>query len=104
MCDVGMAVAALYQDHWYRATITSLHPGHVKVFYVDFGNSATVKSKDIRLLPREYMELPAQAISFSLYAVGPTAGSWNDKVFHTSPLGVVGVLHFLVNMLWRWLL
>lgn len=77
---IGMAVAALFENYWYRAQILSLQPGKVTLFYVDYGNQAMVNAEDIRVLPREYQQLPAQAIRFSLYGITMDPKSWADEV------------------------
>ncbi|XP_067945924.1 uncharacterized protein [Watersipora subatra] len=77
----GDAVAASYEGIWYRAQIIALLPGHVKVRYVDYGNIEIVPAEQIRVLFKEFKELPAQAFRLSLHGVAPLSEEkWSKKL------------------------
>ena len=46
----------------------------VRVLYVDFGNLDKVRLKDIRLLHKRFLSLPAQAIAGRLWGVKEVEG------------------------------
>ena len=48
-------------SRWYRAVITDIIGDKAAVHYSDFGNSSSVNTSDLRPLPAEFAELPAQA-------------------------------------------
>lgn len=84
---IGLAVAASYEGDWYRAQIISLQPGHVKVKYIDYGNTEIVAADQIRVLTRDFQELPAQAVCLSIHGISPVSGdTWSDKVGCDKPL------------------
>lgn len=91
-----MAVAALYEGDWYRAQILSLQPAKVTVLYIDYGNAATVDGQDIRVLPKEYQQLPAQAIRFSIYGIRVEENQWSKQVLVTSLSPMESVLLCLI--------
>ena len=62
----GVYCAAPYGEDrdWHRAKVLSIKGiGTVKVFYMDYGTRADVKTEDLRFLRRDFAKLPAQAIS-----------------------------------------
>ncbi|KAI9555491.1 hypothetical protein GHT06_018006 [Daphnia sinensis] len=58
---VGSCVAAIFPDdgELYRARIVETMGNSVTLFYVDFGNSATVSLSEIRVLPDRFYDYPA---------------------------------------------
>jgi hypothetical protein len=61
-------------DHeWYRGLITATPSQRnvVEVFYVDYGNSSQVSKSDIRLVRKDFFQLPSQAIKCKLANVTP---------------------------------
>ena len=64
----GLFCVAQYVEdrQWYRARITSVDSSIVHVLFVDYGNTEKVDSKDVRSLPAELADLPAQALCCSL--------------------------------------
>ncbi|CAN7938879.1 unnamed protein product [Ixodes hexagonus] len=79
----GAVCAALFpQDsQWYRARVTSLHDTQCTVYFVDFGNTATVAASNTRPLPTGCTSLAEQAVRCGLYGVKPPViggGVWSD--------------------------
>ena len=57
---------------WYRGKIMSKNEsGDMEIFCLDYGNVETVAASDIQPLPREFSDLPCQAIECQLAYVGP---------------------------------
>ena len=52
--------------------------------YVDYGNVEVISADQIRVLLKEFKDLPAQAVKFSIHGVSPvTKGAkWSKKVGH----------------------
>ncbi|KAK7866486.1 hypothetical protein R5R35_014352 [Gryllus longicercus] len=63
--QLGAYCMARYQDMWFRAKITSVHPT-LKVFFIDFGNEEIVTSEEIKILPDAVKKMPAQAVQIKL--------------------------------------
>lgn len=81
LITIGFVCAALYpaDQNWHRAIITGVNTeGTVNVLYVDFGNETTVLKTALRLLKREYLKLPAQAIKAKLANIIPIRGVSNE--------------------------
>ncbi|KZS17360.1 Uncharacterized protein APZ42_016991 [Daphnia magna] len=68
---IGSCVAAIFPDdgELYRARIVETTEDSVSLFYVDFGNSATVSLSDIRVLPDRFYDYPACCKRVSLSRV-----------------------------------
>ena len=65
--SVGTFCVARYEDGgWYRAQVTGVQGESIDVFYIDYGDSATLPLSSIRSLKPEFSSLPAQAIKCSL--------------------------------------
>ncbi|XP_076270545.1 tudor domain containing protein isoform X2 [Rhynchophorus ferrugineus] len=77
-CPVGAPVIGYFPEDkvLYRAQILESSGGQFKVFYVDFGNVATVTK--VWAIEKKFMNLPAQAICCGLNFVNPTGESWPD--------------------------
>ena len=69
----GDVVAAQFtlDESWYRAIIRDINTteNYADIFYIDYGNGETVTTERLRELKPEFLRLPAQAISFSLYGI-----------------------------------
>ena len=52
----GMCIAP-YENMWYRARIRTVLGDRVRVFYVDYGNTETVRISEIRELLPEFREV-----------------------------------------------
>ena len=65
--SVGTFCIARYEDGgWYRAQVTGVQGESIDVFYIDYGDSATLPLSSIRSLKPEFSSLPAQAVKCSL--------------------------------------
>ena len=76
----GNFCIAKYEDGgWYRGQVTQLQGESVEVFYIDYGNTATLPLSSIRTLKPEFSTLPAQAVKCCLKGY---AGSKGPEEFH----------------------
>ncbi|KAF0291967.1 Tudor domain-containing protein 1 [Amphibalanus amphitrite] len=74
---VGKPVAARFTDGaWYRAVVRRSAPAGLDVFFVDYGNSATVDKQLVKRLKEEYCRLPCQAYKCQFGGVKPAGGKW----------------------------
>lgn len=48
---------------WYRGRITKITNRSVEIYFIDYGNKATIPLDNIRLLHKRFTQLEAQAIS-----------------------------------------
>ena len=67
--EEGVFCAAQYieDNQWYRAKIMSVDSSSIlRVLFVDYGNTERVNSKDVKLLPTMFADLPAQTTCCSL--------------------------------------
>ena len=71
---------AQYEDGgWYRARVTEVQGQSISVFYIDYGDTATLPLSSIRNLRPEFLSLPAQAVQCSLKGAPGNGGSENFK-------------------------
>ena len=76
---VGAYCAAPYSDgSWYRGRITSATDGRLSVYYIDYGNTGEVETRELRDLAPEFYSLPAQALKCQLIDLTPVSSQWND--------------------------
>ena len=81
--SVGTCCIARYEDGgWYRAQVTGVQGESIDVFYIDYGDSATLPLNSIRSLKPEFSSLPAQAVKCSLkgYSSNPVPENFKDLV------------------------
>lgn len=73
---VGSPVIAVFPEDnvLYRARVLENNFNKYRVFYVDFGNIATVN--EVYGIQRKFMELPAQAIRCCLKGIVPLEHEW----------------------------
>lgn len=64
--DVGLKVSAPFTDGWFRAEIIKFIQSKVEVYFVDFGNIATLEKKDLRPLPADLTSIPNLAHKYKL--------------------------------------
>ena len=78
---VGTICAAQYSEDnsWYRAEVTAAEKGKYKVKFVDYGNGEWLTANKLKILSRDYLELPAQAVECSLSGVTARNGDWTEK-------------------------
>ncbi|XP_074105358.1 uncharacterized protein LOC141531270 isoform X4 [Cotesia typhae] len=79
---VGSTAIAVFADDgaFYRAEVLQTMSDTFVVRYVDFGNTATVKSSEIYRVDKKFMDLPKQAVCCSLKSVIPPGGSWSKSI------------------------
>lgn len=69
----GMFCLARFSEDlkWYRARVTSVNATNesYNVFFIDYGNSESVKSKSLAVMPASLLEIEPQAIRVSFVAV-----------------------------------
>jgi len=78
----GQVCAAIYDvdNDWYRAIVSrTLSENEVEVVYVDYGNKAKVNPANLRLLKKEFIELPAMSIVGRLAKIKPLQSSWTSE-------------------------
>ena len=65
---IGQLCCAIFsQDNcWYRARVTEVQDEHVKVVFVDYGNTDEIPFSSLRSIPEKFLRLPAQCISCCL--------------------------------------
>ncbi|PFX27913.1 Tudor domain-containing protein 1 [Stylophora pistillata] len=77
---VGAFCVARYEDGgWYRAQVSQIQVNSVEVFYIDYGDSATIPHSGIRSLKPQFSLLPAQAVSCCLKGFSVQQGPENFK-------------------------
>ncbi|XP_035903846.1 tudor domain-containing protein 1 [Anopheles stephensi] len=59
---LGELVIAKYDDVWFRAVVCDVYDAKVSVFYVDYGNTATVGTNEVRRWEERFKYLPYQAV------------------------------------------
>uniref|UniRef100_UPI003AABC1A6 tudor domain-containing 6 n=1 Tax=Centroberyx gerrardi TaxID=166262 RepID=UPI003AABC1A6 len=76
----GRPCIALYveDDLWYRAEVISKDEDTLSVLFVDYGNKSQVNVRNVREMPPELVETPAQAFLCELEGFDPSHGSWDD--------------------------
>ena len=76
----GDFVLAQYSDEvWYRAKVMEAGAGaSFHVFFIDFGNTEIISPGKMVMCPKNYLELPCQAIACSLADV-PHRDSWPEE-------------------------
>lgn len=78
----GCVCAALFSEDetWYRATVEKVTGREVTVYFLDYGNIATVSAGNIRELREQFRSMPAQAVKCSLNGVTSASDKWTDDV------------------------
>ena len=78
--SVGSFCVARYEDGgWYRAQITQVQGNSIEVFYIDYGDAATIPLSNVRSLTPEFSSLPAQAVNCCLKGFSSNQGPENFK-------------------------
>ncbi|XP_035667114.1 uncharacterized protein LOC118409857 isoform X3 [Branchiostoma floridae] len=77
----GSICCAKFTDGlWYRAEVVSVENNQVTVYFVDYGNTETVDSSDVRKLHPELADLPTQAVHCGLSGLEATSETWSCQV------------------------
>ncbi|CAH1253582.1 TDRD6 [Branchiostoma lanceolatum] len=77
----GSVCCAKFTDGlWYRAEVVSVESNQVTVYFVDYGNTETVDSCDVRKLHSELADLPTQAVHCGISGIEATSGTWSCQV------------------------
>ncbi|XP_078612166.1 uncharacterized protein LOC144882311 isoform X2 [Branchiostoma floridae x Branchiostoma japonicum] len=78
---MGSICCAKFTDGlWYRAEVLSVENNQVTVYFVDYGNTETVDSSDVRKLLPELADLPTQAVHCGLSGLEATSETWSCQV------------------------
>ncbi|XP_035782519.1 tudor domain-containing protein 1-like [Anopheles albimanus] len=59
---LGELVLAMFEEAWYRAKVVEVFEETVTVFYVDYGNAATVDLSELRVWNKSFSYVPDQAV------------------------------------------
>ncbi|XP_076177543.1 protein tudor isoform X2 [Ptiloglossa arizonensis] len=67
----GVYCIAQYAEDlkWYRAVIKSVEENSASVQFVDYGNTETVEFNKIKIIQKEFLKLPVQAIHCKLFGI-----------------------------------
>ena len=79
----GVAYCTVFDEDgaYYRAQIIEIgRSGKVKVQFVDYGNSTTVSSSSLSVLPLKLCSIPAQAIQCCLEGVRPVKTGLDQRI------------------------
>ncbi|EEZ98350.2 tudor domain-containing protein 5 isoform X2 [Tribolium castaneum] len=80
----GLFCVALYGKTYHRCVIVDMlprTPGFIRVFFVDYGTVENVPSKEIWFLPKQFSEVPCQAIRVRLASIYPPYenSTWSEQ-------------------------
>ncbi|CAH1803308.1 unnamed protein product, partial [Owenia fusiformis] len=76
---IGLPCLAKYSvdNGWYRAQIVAGGPNNtIEIEFVDYGNGEVVPKEDLRMITKEFLELPIQSIYCSLNDVKSYDDEW----------------------------
>ncbi|XP_061390979.1 tudor domain-containing protein 7B [Musca vetustissima] len=77
MVEIGQAYAAKNADSFFhRVTAVKKYGDMIHVRFCDFGDSATVDSSQLKILPLKFRQLPKMAIQAKLYGIKAVNGDW----------------------------
>ncbi|NXH30883.1 TDR15 protein, partial [Myiagra hebetior] len=79
--EPGLLCCARYSRDgcYYRAVVTKVFRVSIMVYFLDFGNTDTVPSHNVKTLLPEFSHLPALAMCCSLACTFPVDGVWVKK-------------------------
>ncbi|KAB0793040.1 hypothetical protein PPYR_12660 [Photinus pyralis] len=83
--EVGDVVAAVFKfdKKWYRAEVLKVMDNggdsHVELYYVDYGDTDVIPSKEAFELRTDFLRLHFQAIECFLAQIEPKDGKWSDE-------------------------
>ena len=67
-------------DGWHRAVIESVDDDNVTVRYIDYGNSEVLTQDRLCAIQPQFIELPAQAVTYQLSVPLMQQAQWNEDV------------------------
>ena len=81
---VGCLCIAQYSEdkQWYRGQVLGFvddSPELVDVVFIDYGNGENISLKCLKKAPKEFTELPPQAIQCKLANIEPVGGVWSKE-------------------------
>ncbi|XP_057711462.1 tudor domain-containing protein 5-like [Corythoichthys intestinalis] len=81
----GQECCVKIADFWfYRVTIKQItSDSQVEVYLVDYGDTYTVNSADLKFLKTCFSVLPAQAVLSTLAGIKPTSGDWTPEATYS---------------------
>ena len=83
-CSPGTVLAARYLEQGFHRVLVKevINLTSLKLFYIDYGSTATQKLRHVRFLSKEFAELPGQAIMARLWGLQKPEGKsvWNQSV------------------------
>ncbi|GBM95447.1 hypothetical protein AVEN_54996-2 [Araneus ventricosus] len=68
-----------YDENWYRCEVTDLTENGAVVLYVDYGNSETVPTDNLRKLEPQFIDFPIQVHICELYGAKPTGDNLSPE-------------------------
>ncbi|NXT37089.1 TDR15 protein, partial [Pelecanoides urinatrix] len=79
--EPGLLCCARYSKdmHYYRGVVIEVLHVNITVYFLDFGNTDTVPSYDVKTLLPEFSDLPALAVCCALAYTFPVDGMWVKK-------------------------
>uniref|UniRef100_A0A1I8Q3T5 HTH OST-type domain-containing protein n=1 Tax=Stomoxys calcitrans TaxID=35570 RepID=A0A1I8Q3T5_STOCA len=77
MVDIGEAYAAKNADGFFhRVTAVKKYGDMIHVRFCDFGDSATLDSSQLKILPLKFRQLPKMAVPAKLYGIKAVNAEW----------------------------
>lgn len=80
-CETGdLCLALFHEDNsWYRGRVLQNLGHSLKVFFIDYGNTETVKMNDIRKAPEYVLAIPALSTKCVVSDCTPLSGVWTEE-------------------------
>ncbi|KAG8192820.1 hypothetical protein JTE90_014602 [Oedothorax gibbosus] len=69
-----------YDNNWYRCEVTDLTEDSIVVLYVDYGNSETTSSDNLRVMPNKFIDFPLQIHFCELHGLKPVGPKWEPEI------------------------
>lgn len=106
-CKINQPCCAKFNEDemWYRGIVKRINQDSCLVYFVDYGNTASVVHSDIKEITPDLISLPAMAIECSLNGIVPLPGepTFNDKAKESFELwtmdntSMVGFVSKIIN-------
>lgn len=106
---VGSYCLAPFEDEFFRAEIIQCSDRHVKVFFLDYGNTSTIYDrKQIRICQEALLNIPFQAFECYLCEIRPIRGTWTEEaalrfneVASPGAIQLIGKVYSLIHGTYR---